>query len=119
MLGWNRNEPVSVLRNDLGGDRKWVKLKLVGTKANRSAIGARVVLQYGARKQGKAVTSQASFYSVNDTRLHFGLGSETTANATIHWPGGKTETVNALPANHLITIREGEGVVKKEPLGAK
>ncbi|MBL8173743.1 MAG: CRTAC1 family protein [Bryobacterales bacterium] len=119
VLVWNRNEPVSLLRNDLSGDRKWIKLKLVGTKANRSAIGARVALQYGSRKQGKAVTSQASFYSVNDSRLHFGLGAETTASATVYWPGGKQETVSGLPANHLVTIREGEGVVKKEPLGAK
>ncbi len=119
VLVWNRNEPVSLLRNDLSGERKWLKLKLVGTKANRSAIGARVVVQYGARKQGQAVTSQASFYSVNDSRLHFGLGAETSASATVYWPGGKTETVSGLAANHLITIREGEGAVKKEPLGAK
>ena len=118
-LVWNRNEPPSLLRNDLTSDRKWIKVKLIGTKANRSAIGTRVVLQYGTRKQGQAVTSQASFYSVNDARLHFGLGSETTASATIHWPGGKTETVNDLPANHLITIREGEGAVKKELLAPR
>ncbi len=119
VLVWNRNEPPSLLRNDLSGDRNWIKLKLIGAKSNRSAIGARVVLQYGTRKQGQAVTSQASFYSVNDARLHFGLGSEQSASAAIHWPGGKVETVTALPANHLITIREGEGVVKKELLGKK
>lgn len=119
VLVWNRNEPPSLLRNDLTAGQNWIKLKLIGAKSNRSAIGARVVLHYGSRKQGKVVTSQASFYSANDPRLHFGLGKETTAQAVIYWPGGRTETIETLPANNLITIREGEGVVKKQPLGPR
>jgi hypothetical protein len=57
-------------RRPLGG-----KVKLVGMNSNRSAIGARVTLHYGSRRQAQEVMSQASFYSASDLRLHFGLGT--------------------------------------------
>ena len=71
----NLNEPPSLLRNDLKGSSHWLKIKLIGTKSNRSAIGARVIVRYGKKVQAQEVLSQSSFYSTNDTRLHFGLGS--------------------------------------------
>ena len=74
MVVINLNEPPSLLRNDLTGDRNWLKVFLVGTKSNPSAIGSRVLAKYGGKVQAQAVTGQSSFYSVNDRRLHFGLG---------------------------------------------
>jgi len=71
----NLNEPPSLLRNDVSSDSKWLKVLLVGTKSNRSAIGSRVIARYGGRVQAQAVMAQSSFYSVNDRRLHFGLGA--------------------------------------------
>ena len=71
----NLNEPPSLLRNDLGGMNHWLKVKLIGVKSNRSAIGARVTARYGSRVQAQEVLSQSSFYSANDLRLHFGLGT--------------------------------------------
>ena len=73
----NMNEPPSLLRNDVSGGEHWLKVKLVGVKSNRSAIGARVTAHYGGKIQAQEVLSQASFYSANDLRLHFGLGAAT------------------------------------------
>ena len=50
-------------------------MKLEGVNSNRSAIGARVLVHAAGKTQAQAVVSQSSFYSSNDPRLHFGLGS--------------------------------------------
>jgi hypothetical protein len=107
----NLNEPPSLLRNDMRGNHHWLKLKLIGTKSNRSAIGARVVVRYGTKKQAQEVMSQSSFYSANDPRLHFGLGPETIADIDIRWPSGLQEKLKAVPADQLIVIKEGTGIV--------
>jgi enediyne biosynthesis protein E4 len=108
----NLNEPPSLLRNDLKGDRNWLKVFLVGTKSNTSAIGSRVVVKYGDKVQAQAVTGQSSFYSVNDRRLHFGLGANTRADIEVRWTNGLVEKFPAIESNQLITIREGQGVTK-------
>jgi len=115
VLIMNQNEPPSLLRNDAPAANNWLKLRLQGTKSNRSAIGARVVVRYGARQQAQAVLSQTSYLSANDPRLHFGLGSEKTAAIEIHWPSGATETLESLASNQLVHILEGKGVIKAEP----
>jgi hypothetical protein len=114
ILIMNMNEPPSLLRNDVRGDNTWLKIFLVGTKSNRSAIGARVVAHYGQQKQAKTVTAQSSYYSSNDRRLHFGLGNAPQADVEIFWPNGGVEKHASLPANHLVTIKEGTGVSKLE-----
>jgi hypothetical protein len=50
--------------------------------------------------------SQSSFYSANDLRLHFGLGSETTADLEIRWPDGAKQTLTRVKANQILTVRE-------------
>jgi len=107
----NMNEPPSLLRNDLGGHHNWIKIKLEGVKSNRSAIGARVVAHYGNKVQAQALVSQSSYYSSNDPRLHFGLGSATEAAMEIFWPSGQRERYPQIAANQLVTIREGVGLV--------
>jgi hypothetical protein len=112
----NLNEPPSLLRNDVTGDGHWIKVKLVGTKSNRSAIGGRVIARYGGKVQAKEVLSQSSFLSANDPRLHFGLGPAKTADLEIWWPSGGREKHVNVKANQLVTIREGAGIVKAETL---
>jgi hypothetical protein len=114
MLIVNMNEPPSLLRNDLTGGNHWLKVKLIGVKSNRSAIGARVTAHYGGKIQAQEVLSQSSFYSVNDLRLHFGLGQVSTADLEIRWPNGNKETVAKVPADHLVVIKEGAGMIKTE-----
>lgn len=107
----NMNEQPSLLRNDLKGKHRWLKVKLVGTKSNRSAIGARVIARYEGHAQAQEVLSQSSYYSCNDFRLHFGLGQATAADITIHWPSGATEKYPALKCDQLFTIREAHGII--------
>jgi len=112
ILIMNRNEPPSLLRNDAPVANHWLKVRLEGTKSNRSAIGARVLVRYKGKVQAQCVTSQSSFLSANDPRLHFGLGAATVADIEIHWPSGAGETFTGLRADQLVTIREGDGIVK-------
>jgi hypothetical protein len=107
----NLNEPPSLLRNDMKGSNHWLKLKLIGTKSNRSAIGARVVVHYGKKIQVQEVLSQSSYYSVNDSRLHFGLGAEKLADISIRWPNGLKEVLRAVAADRLIVVKEGAGIL--------
>jgi hypothetical protein len=113
----NMNEPPSLLRNDVSGKGHWLKVLLVGTTSNRSAIGARVIARYAGRTQAQEVTAQSSFYSANDRRLHFGLGTATSADLTIRWPNGATEQIPNVEADHLIVIREGSGLLRKQKFG--
>jgi enediyne biosynthesis protein E4 len=109
----NLNEPPSLLRNDMKKKQNWIKVRLEGVKSNRSAIGARVLAHYGGKVQAQAVLSQSSFYSCNDPRLHFGLGSIATVDLDIYWPNGLHEQVKNVAANQLVTLREGAGIVGK------
>jgi hypothetical protein len=111
VLIWNMNEPPSLLRNDVSSGGHWLKVRLEGVQTNRSAIGSRVTVRYGDRLQAQEVTAQASFVSVNDKRLHFGLGDSTSAEITVRWTNGSIERVGEVPADCLVTIREGHGVV--------
>ena len=64
------------------------------------------------RVQAQEVMSQASYLSSNDPRLHFGLGAANTADIEVRWPLGLNESLRAVAANQLVTIREGQGIVK-------
>jgi len=107
----NLNEPPSLLRNDLKAKQNWIKVKLEGVKSNRSAIGARVLVRYGGKVQAQALLSQASFYSCNDPRLHYGLGTFNSVDIEVFWPNGLHEKFKAVGANQLVTLREGVGIV--------
>jgi hypothetical protein len=112
ILVMNQNEPPSLFRNDAPPENHWIKFRLEGTKSNRSAIGARVLVRYGGHVQAQEVVSQSSYLSSNDPRLHFGLGAATTADVEVHWPSGLVETHTNLAANQLVTLREGGSIVK-------
>ncbi len=111
----NQHEPPSLLRNDCPPENHWLKVRLEGTRSNRSAIGARVLVRYGGKVQAQAVLSQASYMSSNDPRLHFGLGAETTADIEVHWPSGAVEKFPLQSVNRLVTIVEGKGIVPGRP----
>jgi hypothetical protein len=102
----NLNEPPSLLRNDLKGSNHWLKVKLIGSQSNRSAIGTRVTCVYGDKRQAQERVAQSSFYSSNDPRLHFGLGAETHADLEIRWPNGLVQTLKKVNADQTLTIRE-------------
>jgi len=111
VLVMNMNEPPSLLRNDLRNGNSWTAVRLIGTTSNRAAIGAIVRVTAGGRTQARAVLSQASYYSHDDVRQHFGLGAaEKVDRVEVQWPSGELEVVRDVPARRVVTIREGEGL---------
>lgn len=111
ILIMNQNELPSLLRNDVPGKNHWLKVKLEGTKSNRSAIGSRVIVKYGKKIQAQSLLSQSSYLSSNDPRLHFGLGTEAVADVEIFWPSGLVEKLKNISADQLITVQEDAGIV--------
>ncbi len=102
--------------------RNVIYLRTLGTKSNRTGIGARLTVtaenQPGkVLKQIDEVRSGGSYYSQNDLRVRFGLDQATTADVEITWPSGTKDSLKALAANHLYVIEEGGKVLKTMPLG--
>jgi enediyne biosynthesis protein E4 len=111
----NLDAAPSVLRNDGGNRNNWLMIKCIGTRSNRSAIGARVRVVIGDHLQIREVISGCSYYSQNDLRLHFGMGPATKANSIeILWPSGQKESFNGVSANQLIVIQEGKGIISTD-----
>ena len=116
VLVLNVGEPPLLLINDTETSNHAVLLKLVGTKSNRSAIGARATVTAGDLFQFNEVRSGSSYLSQNDLRLHFGLGPHTTIDKLeISWPGGERDVYKNLGADFIYTISESVGVQKKVP----
>jgi hypothetical protein len=109
ILVWNRNQPPSLLRNDLKSANRWLQVRLIGTKSNRAAIGALVTIEFGGRKQSQAVLSQSSYTSASDLRLHFGLGPAEKASVVVMWPSGDRERFGVEPGT-IAELKEGTGV---------
>ena len=116
----NMNEAPSLLRNDCSPKNNWLKFKCIGTKSNRSAIGARVRVVVGQHSQINEVLSGSGFMSQNDLRLHFGLGKATRADVVeVRWPLGLRESFKNIDANQLLVLQEGKGIVRRESWSAK
>jgi len=102
----NQNEPALLYRNTPDRTNHWIAFKLVGTKSNRSAIGAEVVLESGEIKQKRVVDGGMGFASQNDRRVHFGLGhNEWVDRVVIRWPSGRQQVLSnpAIDQIHSIT----------------
>ncbi|MGA2349165.1 MAG: CRTAC1 family protein [Terracidiphilus sp.] len=106
VLIMNVNEPPTLLRNDAPKENHWIKLRLVGVKSNRSAIGARVIARYSGKLQAQEVLSQSSFLSACDLRVHFGLGAARTVDLEIRWPSGIVQKMTGVAADQILTVRE-------------
>jgi hypothetical protein len=110
---YNMDGPPSLFLNETRTSNHRVLFKLVGSKSNRGAIGARVTVTAGKLIQIDEVRGGGSYLSSSDQRLHFGLGSESVMKQVkIEWPSGLTEELNAVPADKLYTIVEGKGIEK-------
>lgn len=120
VLVMNMNEPPSLLRNELRDKGNWLKIGLTGTKSNRSGLGARVIVTAGGVSQAQTTLSQSSYYSHDDMRLHFGLGTAARADRIeIFWAGGAKEVLADVPAGQTITVREGSGIVRAAPAAGR
>jgi hypothetical protein len=89
----------------------WVSIRLIGTKSNRLALGAKVKIVAGDLTQIDEVRSGGSYLSQNDLRLHFGLGSRTKIDRVeIRWPSGGNQVLQNLATDRFYTVKEGEGI---------
>jgi len=114
---FNVGQPPSIFVNNTQSANHRVLFRLRGTKSNRAAIGARVIVTTTSMTQIAEVTGGGSYLSSNDQRLHFGLGTSTMMNQVeIHWPSGAHQQFDHLPADILYTIEEGAGITEKVAL---
>ncbi len=97
-----------LLRCETASGNRWIKIKVVGTKSNRSGIGAKVVCTADSRRQIDEVRSGGSYLSQNDLRLHFGLGQAESAEIEVRWPSGIVDRFHT-PSNRIVTVEEGRG----------
>jgi len=108
---YNAGAPPSVYLNQTRNGNHRVLFRLVGTKSNNAAIGARVTVATASMEQMDEVRGGGSYLSSNDQRLHFGLGSEQLIKrVTILWPSGLKEELKDVPADAIYTVVEGQGI---------
>ena len=113
----NVGEPMTLLKNMNSDGNHRALFKLVGTKSNRAAIGARVTVRAAGFQQMAEVRAGASYLSQNDIRLHFGLAGDTKMEwVEIRWPSGKVEKLENVPADSIYTVVEGSGIQSTKPL---
>ncbi|HUM05499.1 MAG TPA: CRTAC1 family protein [Terriglobales bacterium] len=111
----NHNDKPSLLINRTQTDNHAALFRLIGTRSNKAAIGARVTVTAGGMTQFMQVKSGSSYLSQNDLRLHFGLGPSTVMEKVeVSWPSGAKELFNNLPADFIYTLTEGNGVQTKK-----
>lgn len=115
LLTVNNGKPM-LWKNTTPTKHRWLMLKLIGTKSNRDGIGAMVTVTTRAGKQRTMMRGASSYLSQGDSRLHFGLGLEDTANVEIRWSSGTVDRMMGLSSNTLWRVREGESVAEKVEL---
>lgn len=103
----NLNEPPQILMNRTTGRGHWLLLHLRGTRSNRDAIGARITVEAGGRKQYNHVTTSVGYVSSSDPRVHFGLAEAPMADAVeIRWPSGTVQRIEKVRADQILEVRE-------------
>ncbi len=106
--------PARVFRNEGGNRNRWLRIETVGAKSNRDGIGAIVRVTSASGKQWGQVRSGSSYCSQSDLALTFGLGKDPGATAIeIDWPSGVKQKLGAVPANQILVVQEGKGIVAK------
>jgi hypothetical protein len=115
------NGPPQLLRCDSTSDNNWIKVKAIGTKSNRSGIGARLTCiatspgETKPHRQIDEVRSGGGYFSQNDLRVHFGLGKADKVDVLeIRWPSGQVDTMKDVAVNQVVFVKEGEGVLHTE-----
>lgn len=104
-----------LLRNHGIAGRHWISFELAGTRSNRLALNARVIVSAGGMTQTSEVRSGGSYLSQNDVRLHFGLGSAAKVDKVeVRWPSGTVDRIGSLPADHFYYLLEGHGSVSAD-----
>jgi hypothetical protein len=112
----NMNSTPGLLKNQ-GPHQNFLSVALIGTKSNRSAIGARVTVQSAGRRQLDEVMSGGSYYSQNDMTLYFGLAKASVVDRLeVRWPNGAVQEWKDVPANQKLLITEGSSKIGRLPV---
>jgi enediyne biosynthesis protein E4 len=113
------NDHPQLLRCDSQTGNNWIKIRTIGTKSNRSGIGARlkcvtrVSSERKPHQQIDEVRSGGGYFSQSDLRVHFGLGkAEKVELLEIRWPSGQVDTLKDVKPNQVVYVKEGEGIVR-------
>ena len=111
------NDCPRLLRCDSKLGNNWIKIRTIGTKSNRSGIGARLtcVTQVSGEskphRQIDEVRSGGGYFSQSDLRVHFGLGkADKVDSLEIRWPSSQVDTLKDIKANQVIYVEEGKGI---------
>jgi hypothetical protein len=111
------NAPPQLIRCDSANKNNWIKIRTIGTKSNRSGIGARIACvtkvsgQEKSHRQIDEVRSGGGYYSQNDLRVHFGIGQAQKVDLLeIRWPSGQIDSLKDLKPNQLYYVTEGKGI---------
>jgi hypothetical protein len=116
ILVTNMNDSPVLLHHIRKNPNHAIVVKTIGTRSNRDGIGAEIRVISRALTQSDTVRSGGSFLASSDLRVHFGLGASTNLERLeIHWPSGQVDTVHNPPADSLIVVKEGTGLVKAQP----
>jgi hypothetical protein len=119
MVIFNVGAPPSLFINDTKNSNHRVLFKLIGTKSNRGAVGARITVTSASRTQIEEVKAGSSYISTSDPRLHFGLAADTVmSRVEIRWPNGGVETLQNVSGDAIYTIVEGQGIKSSVKLPA-
>jgi enediyne biosynthesis protein E4 len=111
MVIFNVGAPPSLFLNDTKNSNHRALFKLVGTKGNREAIGARATVTSATRSQMEEIKAGSSYLSTSDPRLHFGLAGDSIMDKVeIRWPNGEVETLRNVPADAIYTVVQGQGI---------
>ena len=116
LLVTNNGGIAELLRNEGGTGNNAVLIQLVGTKSNRSAVGARVRLTAGGTTQVREVKAGSSYLGQNDLRVHAGLGKAAKIDRLdVRWPNGQNEVIEGAAVNQILTVTEGKGITARTP----
>src|SRR5262249_32755662 len=104
----NIDRAPTLLRNDIGDENNWLRIKTIGRTSNRNGIGCRITISTGTKSQTREIKSGGSYLSSSDLRAHFGLGGATKVDLlNVRWPGGRIQVLRDVPANQTVTVQEG------------
>ena len=108
----SRGDSPELLRNDGGNGNHWVEVLLIGTKSNRDGVGSVLKLTAGRFVHVDQAKGGTSYMSASDPRIHFGLGKNAKIESlVITWPSGQVDKLTSVPADSIIAVKEGVGIV--------
>ncbi|MEO8619927.1 MAG: CRTAC1 family protein [bacterium] len=103
----NQNQPAVLYRDTPDSTNHWIAFKLIGTRSNRSAIGAEILLEAGDLRQRRIVDGGSGFASQNERRPHFGIGAhEWVDRVIIQWPSGAKQILLRPRIDGFVTVTE-------------